>query len=327
MGRFTGQLVLPAGEIDASPQTLTRWQTLYADFSGAADGVHVEGTMRWPEVIVHGQTEDPAQQVDLTMSGLRADFKSELPATGPSLMATGDARGSIDRIVAVRSGAQGAAATPLFAVDDLKIASKTTRDGALMSMLQTATGTGSIGQKPLEALSFELKLQRVDAEAYSQLQTLGSGEIGAAGVASEVNQARASALVERLIAAKPEYQVKVGATFMGRPGEVGVRVRLQPNASGATASPQGLSFLPTLLQSASAQLQFRLPKAWLPTLSQALDQVDVTPEAIAGMATPLVKQGLLADEGETYATDISYADGKLLVNGKPMRIPPAVLGR
>ncbi|MEO7242118.1 MAG: YdgA family protein [Variovorax sp.] len=326
-GAASGRVLLPAGEIDAAPETHTRWQALEGDFKSAADGVHVEGTVRWPEVSVKGRSDDPTRQVDLTMNGFRAEFKSELPASGPSFMATGEGHGTIDKIVAVRPGAQGAQsapATPLFAIDNLKIVSKTTRDGALSNVLQTATGTGSIGRTPLEALNFELALQRVDTEAFGQLQTLISRELGAS---SETDRAQVWSLLQRLVAAKPEYKVKFGATFMGRQGEIGVALMLRPDPSATQSMPPGMPLSPIMLQSATGHIDVRLPKAWLPTLARGLEQPALTPETIAAMAAPLVEQGFLKDEGEVYVTQLTYENGQMLLNGKPMPIPPAAFGR
>src|SRR5690606_12830274 len=53
------------------------------------------------------------------------------------------------------------------------------------------------------------------------------------------------------------------------------------------------------------------------------DQIEYMAGAQAGlMLVSLVGQGYLIDDGQSYTTEVTFADGTLTINGNPLALPP-----
>ena len=73
-----------------------------------------------------------------------------------------------------------------------------------------------------------------------------------------------------------------------------------------------------MLTRATADADLRLPKAWLPVLAQALAKPELTAESMAETLDQFVHMEWIKQEGDAYAAQAQFQQGRLLVNGKPL---------
>ncbi len=336
-GGFSGQLALPAGEM-ADPTANAQWQRLDYDFKSNGDGTRIEGDMHWPQLRLEllGK-EGSSPGVAVTVDQLKAQFQGERPQTADALMMTGEGHGTIGRIVVQQPGvkgsaggegsaggnaaAGGAAPAPLLALDDLKFASKTSRNGELLEIVQSADASGSIGTQPISQIHLGQTLKNLNGPAVAGLQKLlGRDAQKAAKADPSLTAQGLEVLMNQLIDAKPEYRVAVSATFEGQQGELNYGLAFKDDPSAAGKPPGGaMPFQLVVLQRAVADATMRLPKAWLPVIARKLGKPELTPEVIAQSAATFKAQGLLEETDQAYTSKVQYAAGQVLVNGKPFR--------
>ncbi|MFT3779343.1 MAG: DUF945 family protein [Ottowia sp.] len=331
-GDYAGRMLLPAGEMTDPQQPGTRgvWQALTYDYTLAADGRRLTGTLHWPQASFEAlepaeEEEDgqPAQApgaMKMRLDALKASFDMT-PADDQWLMAPGKGSGTIGTLEMTQRTPGQTAFEPLMLMRDIQMETETTQADGLVNAVYRGHGQGSLGGIELKEMRYESQLRRLDAQALGTAQKLlmqwvSAPKAGEAGVPSEAVEAMA----RRLLDAKPEYRDSFSAsTADGQAGQFGYGLavaELPPERAQALALA-GMPWQLAAMQRVRFDADLRLPKAWLPMLQRLMNSPDMSAEDMTGMAQGFVEQGWLREEGDAYLARAEFGAGRLLLNGQP----------
>lgn len=190
--------------------------------------------------------------------------------------------------------------------------------GDLLDGLLQVTGSGSAGELPINSFELRTSLTRLHVPTYLRMaeQMAGLGNPGSV----ENTDAIVRGHLATLLAYNPEYALDtLNVVIDGQRGELSYRLGMP----GVTPEEKDVPL--SLLALSRLQLQARasLPTAWLEWLAResALDDGgNLTPAGAQVLLDELVRQRLVLRDGkDRVKTELRFAQGKLEVNGKPLR--------
>lgn len=329
-GSHDMQLLVPAGEMGDEEMTL-RWQEMKTEFSINGDRTRVKGTFQWPELALAGlnraadeEDADARGSVAVSLKGMGGEFESQI-IDDLWMMAPGKGTVRFAQIDASNTP-QGGAPTSLLSLKDLTGTTTIGRNGKLMDMATSLKGKGLVGPVDFEALGFEEKFQRIDADVVKSLQVAMVESYRKDGLKAMANDEEGGKLLklladnaQRLTAALPAYSMKFFATLGGQQGEVsyGGEVTRAPTTEEVAQGGWG----PVLLKSATFHADVRLPKAWLPQLAKAAGQEEFKSEDMDGMIGMAQAAGYVRQEGDLLTSSLKMEGGQAKLNGKVMDLP------
>ena len=122
-----------------------------------------------------------------------------------------------------------------------------------------------------------------------------------------------------LVASLPAYTVKMTSTLDGKQAilEYGIEIQKAPPEDQTLDLAWGLA----LLGNSVVHANFRLPKAWLPHLAQAITQNAMSSDQMDAFLSMAETQGYVRQEGEDITSALRFEDGSLHINGKPRALP------
>lgn len=332
-GGYSGRMLLPAGELadPRVPGNRAEWQALTYDYTLAADARHTTGTLLWPQASFEAQQpraeEDDAQPsaqvpspaaLRMRMDALRFSFDMT-QAEDQWLLAPGKGSGSVGALEVTERAAGQADFRPLLQLRDTRLETETTQDGALLDMVYRAFGPGRIGSLDMKELRYESQLRRVDARALATAQKLLMQIVSAPQGAEVAPPPEAlDTMAQQLLAGRPEYRDSFSATSAdGQTAQFGYGLAVDELPADRAAAMEGMPWQLTLTQRVRFDAALRLPKAWIPTLAQLINDPDTDANALAETAGEFARQGWLREDGDAYVAKAEFGAGRLLLNGQP----------
>lgn len=313
---LSGKLNLPAGEVrdpDADNNHL-RWQALDYSFALNADRTQVAGAFNWPLLSVSmGDTRrgggTGGQGIVVEMRGASGVYDMTLNKD-LWLMSPGRQEGHMDRIEVQRVNA-GASPSPLFSLQDIAFRGRTRQEGQLLNAQQSFSGKARIADVPLENISVEAKVSRIDARALREIQGLVLRQMENAGkpVDMKAFQPDFSNMMGRLLEARPEISEKITLTMAGKTGELNFAVSVKEPA----AVPVNASLQERFANSTTGEASLRLPKAWAGIIGRHLALGE---KMLHDMAGGLAAQGFIHADEEAWSSTARFEDGSASINGR-----------
>ena len=346
-------VAMPAGEISDQEQGL-RWQPLILKMHVDASGSHLSGRVDGPEFSMSAvaptdddneDSDDDSDESDadtdrdesatavaaepgaidrvtMTMQGMSADFEMDLQ-DGLWMLAPGHVKGRIEKTVATLTPGDAEAQT-LLALDAMDYSLIVQRSGNTLSWKTNAQTKGSVGPLGFDAITMEETVSRIDIEALKFLQaTLVDAYQKAAELGDAVDLVEELApmknIARLLVASLPAYTVKMTSTLDGKQAilEYGIEIQKAPPEDQTLDLAWGLA----LLGNSVVHANFRLPKAWLPHLAQAITQNAMSSDQMDAFLSMAETQGYVRQEGEDITSALRFEDGSLHINGKPRALP------
>ncbi|MFT4195650.1 YdgA family protein [Ottowia sp.] len=330
-GDYAGRMLLPAGEMadPRQPGTRAEWQALTYDYTLAADGRRLTGTMHWPqasfEALEPAEEEEegqPAQApgaVKMRLDALKASFDMTPADDGQWLMAPGKGSGTIGTLEMTQRAPGQTAFEPLMLMRDIQMETKTTQADGLLNAVYRGHGQGSLGGVELKEMRYESQFSRLDAQALGTAQKLLMQWVSAPKAdGAAVPPEAVETMARRLLDAKPEYRDSFSAsTADGQAGQFGYSLAVTDLPAERAQALAGLPWQFAAMQRVRFDANLRLPKAWLPMVQRLMNSPDMSAEDMTDMAQGFVEQGWLREEGDAYLAQAEFGAGRLLLNGQP----------
>ncbi|MDO4233113.1 MAG: DUF945 family protein [Lautropia sp.] len=318
---LSGNVMLPAGEIrDAkSAHNHLRWQKLDYGFDLNADRTRLGGTFNWPLVsmsIADRQQEDGTggQGIVMEMRGSSGAYDMTLNRN-LWLMSPGRYDGKMD-LLDVQLVKQGASPSRLFSMHNVTMEGRNRQEGNLLSGQQKLSGRATIVDMPLENISVEGKVSRIDANVLAEMQKLVLSLMQNPEAASDVKDIEPDLLdmMGRLLAARPEISETISVKMAGKTGELKYAVSLKESA----AEQMDVSMEQRFGSATVADASLRLPKAWASIIADVVNRPDFTKESLSILADSFAQQGFIKSDDEAWEATARFEDGGVSLNGKRM---------
>lgn len=318
---LSGNVMLPAGEIrDAkSAHNHLRWQNLDYGFDLNADRTRLGGTFNWPLVsmsIADRQQEDGAgaQGIVMEMRGSSGAYDMVLNRN-LWLMSPGRYDGKMD-LLDVQLVKQGASPFRLFSMHNVTMEGRNHQEGNLLSGRQKFSGRATIADMPLENISVEGKVSRIDANVLAEIQKLVLSLMKNPEAARDVKEIEPDFLdmMGRLLAARPEISETISVKMAGKTGELKYAVSLKESA----AEQMDVSLEQRFGGATVADASLRLPKAWASIIAGVVNRPDFTRESLSILADSLAQQGFIKSDDEAWEATARFEDGGVSLNGRRM---------
>ena len=318
--KVSGQARLPAGEmIDPKiPDNTAQWQELVYDYRYSTDASHIEGSVRWSQFTLRasGTSSDNGEgAVALRMDGLKSDF--DITQVGERwLFVPGHSNGALDAVALSYRGEGQSDLKSILDLKNLKYENTATSQNQLMNSTGTIIGEGRIGGLALKEIRLESQIQRVSETGLMAVQKMlakTKSETQDQEVEKFLNELDDT--LRQLLKGQPEYRFSLNATTPDdQTAKLNYHITLSEDKEGSDKKP----WMITLRQRLSADVDLRLPKAWLPTLADLVNNPDVTPEIVTDLAQTLAQQGLIVEEGDAYVAKAQIGNNQINLNGKPL---------
>lgn len=318
---LSGNVMLPAGEIrDAkSAHNHLRWQNLDYGFDLNADRTRLGGTFNWPLVsmsIADRQQEDGAgaQGIVMEMRGSSGAYDMALNRN-LWLMSPGRYDGKMD-LLDVQLVKQGASPFRLFSMHNVTMEGRNHQEGNLLGGRQKFSGRATIADMPLENISVEGKVSRIDANVLAEIQKLVLSLMKNPEAARDVKEIEPDFLdmMGRLLAARPEISETISVKMAGKTGELKYAVSLKESA----AEQMDVSLEQRFGGATVADASLRLPKAWASIIAGVVNRPDFTRESLSILADSLAQQGFIKSDDEAWEATARFEDGGVSLNGRRM---------
>ena len=319
-GTFSGQARLPAGEMTDPkiPDNTAQWQELVYDYRYSTDASHIEGSVRWPQFTLHASStssDNGEGAVALRMDGLKSDF--DITQVGERwLFVPGHSNGALDAVALSYRGEGQSDLKSILDLKNLKYENTATSQNQLMNSTGTIIGEGRIGGLALKEIRLESQIQRVSETGLMAVQKMlakTKSETQDQEVEKFLNELDDT--LRQLLKGQPEYRFSLNATTPDdQTAKLNYHITLSEDKEGSDKKP----WMITLRQRLSADVDLRLPKAWLPTLADLVNNPDVTPEIVTDLAQTLAQQGLIVEEGDAYVAKAQVGNNQINLNGKPL---------
>lgn len=319
-GALQGRAILPAGKLklaEADDAMQMSWQQLNYDFRQPSGKEALQGELNWPHWRLFlnlqqtGESGEPAQ-LELKIDDLRSVFDIRLDA-GRSLLLPGTIGGQMKRMEVTALDVEGD--QPWLSLQDVHFDGRTTNVGGLLNSQVNLSGMGTIGKATLQALRYEMQLERLDAQALADADRLLRRVARAAqprGVVPSEDQV--ASMMRRFIAAGPVLRGRLSATMAGDGGHLECKLSVPEATAEQSLMPSSLRLLQSGVLSASLQL----PKSWLAVLTPIFDPLEQNPQLLLKLFDEGVALGFLRDDGQAYGSTVDYAQGELLINGQAL---------
>jgi len=324
------------------------WQGLKATVRGSLTGGVAAGgsyTFEAPGLNVNfapqGQAPRALRVGRMTMQG---DVTPQPDAS--LLFAPGRSQGAVDSIVlAMAPQAGGKAMDVRF--EKLEFNSDAKSDGqGLWSAVGKLGMKGSVGDFPIEKIDMQVSLNRLHGATYEQMvrRAMQSPPFTCHKPGGEAMMREADALsadmqkdLAALLVHNPEYALDhLTIRLGGKVAELSYRV----GTKGVTAADAALPLPAMLATKAYGSAGVKVENGWLEqvvkkavsikadaTGAPADEAMAQTMAMINGVLDGIVAQGYLTREGEALVSKAEFEGGMLKVNGKPLNMPPGLMGK
>lgn len=318
---LSGNVMLPAGEIrDAkSAHNHLRWQKLDYGFDLNADRTRLGGTFNWPLVsmsIADRQQEDGTggQGIVMEMRGSSGAYDMTLNRN-LWLMSPGRYDGKMD-LLDVQLVKQGASPSRLFSMHNVTMEGRNQQEGNLLSGRQKLSGGATIVDMPLENISVEGKVSRIDANILAEMQKLLLSLVQSPEVARDVKDIEPDLMdmMGKLLATRPEISETISVRMAGKTGELKYAVSLKESA----AELMDVSLEQRFGSATVADASLRLPKAWASIIAGVVNHPDFTKESLSILADSFAQQGFIKSDDEAWEATARFEDGGVSLNGRRM---------
>lgn len=355
-GDMTAQLLLPAGRFavqqPGQPASQASWQPLTYDLRLSQDRQRLSGQVDFkgmemtfapaakaseaaPETAPEPAPEaakaapGPGGQpaaLQMRVGGMQGQFSADI-GSGLWLLAPGQQEGRVASMQASMGGKD------LFRFDQLNYKVDTTRQGDAISSHGHYATAGEIGGVALQALNYDVQLDKISAAALLQAQQMLARAWGALtdkSLQGEERQAALQAMQERfkgeteallqeLLAGEPAVQVRYGATIDQQAGSLEYSVALAAADAQAKESPIQLPAMFKLMQRASIKASLHIPRAWSAVVAKMAGDPRVSAESLEQMADGFAAQGFVKNENGAWSAHFEVEPGgKMLLNGQPL---------
>lgn len=335
-GASQSRLDWPAGAL-GEKGSLLQWQALRYDLAVSADRTQSRGDIQWPGLTLQlADTPTPDEggnapevaptHIDLAVQGLQGSFEMRVQ-DGLWLVAPGTSTFRVAQL-SLDSEQQGAARTRLAALRDLNGKVVIERKDAFMGWTVDVQTQGSVGPMALDALSWQERVERIDAQALKQVQqallaalrTPAAKQGGASPADDEAAWLKPLAqAVPPLLAGLPAYTSNVKATMGGKEGSLAYGLRLTSAPSEALMA--GKDWNAVLMQHGALHGKLRVPKAWVAQVMGDIGEKPVSPEELDSLLGMAYARGFVTLETEHVASEVRLQDGQLQLNGKAIPLP------
>ena len=326
-GDMTAQLLLPAGRFavqqPGQPASQASWQPLTYDLRRSQDRQRLSGQGDFK-----GMEMTFAQPAALQMrvGGMQGQFSADI-SSGLWLLAPGQQEGRVASMQASMGGKD------LFRFDQLTYKVDTTRQGDAISSHGHYATAGEIGGVALQALSYDVKLDKISAAALLQAQQMlarawgaltdkslqGEERQAALQAMQEQFKGETEALLQELLAGEPAVQVRYGATIDQQAGSLEYSVALAAADAQAKESPIQLPAMFKLMQRASIKASLHIPRAWSAVVAKMAGDPRASAESLEQMADGFAAQGFVKNENGAWSANFEVEPGgKMLLNGQPL---------
>ena len=363
-GDMTAQLLLPAGRFavqqPGQPASQASWQPLTYDLRLSQDRQRLSGQVDFkgmemtfapaakaseaapktapktaPETAPDAAPEaaqtapGPGGQpaaLQMRVGGMQGQFSADIGA-GLWLLAPGQQEGRVASMQASMGGKD------LFRFDQLTYKVDTTRQGDAISSHGHYATAGEIGGVALQALSYDVQLDKISAAALLQAQQMlarawgaltdkslqGEERQAALQAMQEQFKGETEALLQELLAGEPAVQVRYGATIDQQAGSLEYSVALAAADAQAKESPIQLPAMFKLMQRASIKASLHIPRAWSAVVAKMAGDPRVSAESLEQMADGFAAQGFVKNENGAWSAHFEVEPGgKMLLNGQPL---------
>lgn len=358
-GDMTAQLLLPAGRFavqqpgqPGQPASQASWQPLTYDLRLSQDRQRLSGQVDFkgmemtfapaakaseaaPETAPEPAPEaakaapGPGGQpaaLQMRVGGMQGQFSADI-GSGLWLLAPGQQEGRVASMQASMGGKD------LFRFDQLTYKVDTTRQGDAISSHGHYATAGEIGGVALQALSYDVQLDKISAAALLQAQQMlarawgaltdkslqGEERQAALQAMQEQFKGETEALLQELLAGEPAVQVRYGATIDQQAGSLEYSVALAAADAQAKESPIQLPAMFKLMQRASIKASLHIPRAWSAVIAKMAGDPRVSAESLEQMADGFAAQGFVKNENGAWSAHFEVEPGgKMLLNGQPL---------
>ena len=317
-------ITMPAFELKGPKGEQFVFKGLQANVRNSGSALHYEMSM--PGLDITGQ-DDKGAAAQMKLAGLRA--QGEASGTGSPWIRPGKGEAEIASLAFSAVSPASAGVPPVaFTLNQLKLVSDTTLAQDLLSGTTRITGQGTVGSVKLDKIELQGSVKRLHAPTYEKLVKRlvdGGGacdpQVAAAPqlLMSQLQQDLAS-----LLPFGPEYALdKLLLEIDGKRGELSYSV----GVAGVTAAELQAPLPALLMSKGRIKGQAKLPVVWIEqTLANFGGPPQKDPAAQAEMTNlmlaKLTGEGYAVRDGEMLSSQLSFENGVLLVNGKPLGRPP-----
>lgn len=340
-GDMTAQLLLPAGRFavqqPGQPASQASWQPLTYDLRLSQDRQRLSGQVDFkgmemtfaPAAKASEAAPGPGGQpaaLQMRVGGMQGQFSADI-GSGLWLLAPSQQEGRVASMQASMGGKD------LFRFDQLTYKVDTTRQGDAISSHGHYATAGEIGGVALQALSYDVKLDKISAAALLQAQQMlarawgaltdkslqGEERQAALQAMQEQFKGETEALLQELLAGEPAVQVRYGATIDQQAGSLEYSVALAAADAQAKESPIQLPAMFKLMQRASIKASLHIPRAWSAVVAKMAGDPRVSAESLEQMADGFAAQGFVKNENGAWSAHFEVEPGgKMLLNGQPL---------
>lgn len=301
------------------------WTELTANFSTDKAGRNVNGTMKWPSLVI-ARPDGAARLLDMTMTS-----RQQRGADG---VAYGTATFGIGAITVHDAAVGGKDAKELMRFEDLQARSEAVRRGSMAEIgYRSSVKALVLGDQRVERINFAFRLVNIPAKAMAELdQSLRAQEGSdlAPEAQHEIMMRNLKDYGKRLVRAGAVLNIDdFSAAYRGNTASLKGRVSFQKTVDADFES------VATLVKKLVAHFDVRVPVVLVKDIGRAVAaksvpvdapdaarQIDAAGDGMVSFVVgKAVTSGFAVIEKDELRSSIDFKNGQLTVNGKAIEVP------